>query len=44
MAQLRGRAKEKWGQLRDNELNEIEGSMDMLIGKIQELYGKSKKK
>jgi uncharacterized protein YjbJ (UPF0337 family) len=37
--QLRGRIKAKWGQLTDDELNEVEGNYEMLVGKIQEKYG-----
>jgi uncharacterized protein YjbJ (UPF0337 family) len=37
--QLRGRIKAKWGQLTDDELNEVEGNYEMLVGKLQEKYG-----
>ena len=37
--QLKGSAKQQWGKLTDDELTEIEGSQDKLIGKIQEKYG-----
>lgn len=37
--QLRGRVKAEWGKLTDNELDQIEGNYDMLVGKIQEKYG-----
>ncbi len=37
--QLRGQIKVKWGQITDNELDQISGNFDMLIGKIQERYG-----
>jgi uncharacterized protein YjbJ (UPF0337 family) len=37
--QLTGRAREKWGDLTDDDLERIAGNRDMLIGKIQEQYG-----
>ena len=40
--QIKGKAKKKWGQLTDDELDKIEGNRDQLVGKIQERYGKSK--
>ncbi|MBZ0114989.1 MAG: CsbD family protein [Thermoanaerobaculia bacterium] len=40
--QLKGSAKEKWGELTDNDLTEIEGVHEQLVGKIQERYGKAR--
>jgi uncharacterized protein YjbJ (UPF0337 family) len=37
--QLRGKVKEQWGKLTDDELDVIEGRRDQLSGKIQERYG-----
>lgn len=37
--QLKGKAKEKWGELTDDELDEIAGKKDQLVGKLQEKYG-----
>ena len=37
--QLRGRIQEKWGELTDDELDQIQGKRDILIGKLQEKYG-----
>jgi uncharacterized protein YjbJ (UPF0337 family) len=37
--QLRGRIKEAWGELTDDELDLIEGRRDRLAGKLQERYG-----
>ena len=39
--QLKGRAKEKWGELTDDDLKQIEGRRERLVGKLQERYGKS---
>ena len=40
--QFMGLAKEKWGQLTDDELAAINGRRDQLEGKIQERYGIAK--
>lgn len=40
--QLKGKAKERWGKLTDDELDQVEGKRDQLAGKIQEKYGKTK--
>jgi len=37
--QLRGKVREQWGELTDDELDQIAGKRDQLIGKIQEKYG-----
>jgi uncharacterized protein YjbJ (UPF0337 family) len=37
--QIKGRAKEKWGKLTDDDLDEIQGKQEVLVGKIQERYG-----
>lgn len=37
--QLRGQIKEQWGELTDDEIDQIEGRRDRLIGKLQEKYG-----
>lgn len=40
--QLRGKVKEWWGQLTDDEIDQIEGRRDILSGKLQERYGYSR--
>ena len=40
--QFRGKVREKWGKLTDDELDEIAGRKDQLLGKIQERYGIAK--
>jgi len=40
--QLKGRLKEKWGDLTDDDLDKIDGQRERLIGVIQEKYGKEK--
>ena len=37
--QLKGKAKEQWGRLTDDDLDVINGKRDELIGKLQERYG-----
>ncbi len=37
--QIRGEIKKQWGKLTDSELDQVEGNMDVLVGKIQEKYG-----
>ena len=37
--QFKGKVKEKWGELTDDELDQIAGKRDILVGKIQEKYG-----
>jgi uncharacterized protein YjbJ (UPF0337 family) len=37
--QIRGQVKETWGKLTDDELDEIDGKRDQLVGKLQEKYG-----
>jgi uncharacterized protein YjbJ (UPF0337 family) len=40
--QVKGKVKEKWGDLTDDDLDKIAGSRDQLEGKIQERYGIAK--
>jgi uncharacterized protein YjbJ (UPF0337 family) len=42
--QIRGRAKEWWGKLTEDDLDVIDGSRYQLIGKLQERYGFSKER
>lgn len=37
--QFSGTVKESWGKLTDDDLDEIQGKRDRLVGKIQESYG-----
>lgn len=37
--QFSGQAKKKWGNLSDDELMQVNGRRDILVGKIQEKYG-----
>jgi len=40
--QLKGKVREKWGLLTNDDIEQIAGLKDRLVGKIQEKYGKSK--
>jgi uncharacterized protein YjbJ (UPF0337 family) len=42
--QVKGKVKEKWGDLTDDDLTAINGQRDQLEGKIQERYGLAKDK
>lgn len=37
--ELKGRIKQKWGELTDDEITEIEGNAEILAGKLQTRYG-----
>jgi uncharacterized protein YjbJ (UPF0337 family) len=40
--QIKGKVKERWGKLTDDELDQVEGNYDILCGKIQKAYGISR--
>jgi uncharacterized protein YjbJ (UPF0337 family) len=40
--QVKGKIREKWGDLTDDDLDRIAGKRDQLVGKIQEKYGKAR--
>lgn len=40
--QIRGKAKEWWGELTDDELDRIGGKKDQLVGALQAKYGYTK--
>ena len=37
--QVKGKVKEQWGDLTDDDLDKIDGQADQLAGRIQERYG-----
>ena len=37
--QLKGKAKEKWGKLTDDDFDVIAGRRDQFLGKLQERHG-----
>ena len=40
--QLKGKVREQWGKLTDDDLDQAQGNAEMLIGKIQERYGRNR--
>ena len=40
--QYKGKARERWGDLTDDDLDRAAGNRDQLVGKIQERYGIAK--
>lgn len=40
--QFKGKTKEQWGKLTDDDLDVIAGKRDQLAGRIQEAYGINK--
>lgn len=40
--QIRGKVKEQWGRLTDDDLDIVAGKRDQLVGRLQESYGISK--
>ena len=37
--QFKGQLREQWGKLTDDDLDQIAGKRDQLLGKVQERYG-----
>jgi uncharacterized protein YjbJ (UPF0337 family) len=37
--QFKGRLRESWGDLTDDDIARIEGNQEQLVGRIQERYG-----
>ena len=42
--QLKGKVQEKWGELTDDEVDQVKGESKQLIGLLQEKYGYSKQR
>ncbi|WP_280561784.1 MULTISPECIES: CsbD family protein [unclassified Chromohalobacter] len=40
--EVKGKAKASWGEMTDDELDQVAGKRDQLIGKLQTKYGISK--
>ncbi len=40
--QFKGMVRERWGELTDDELEEVKGNKEQLIGKLQARYGLTK--
>jgi uncharacterized protein YjbJ (UPF0337 family) len=37
--QFKGKARQQWGKLTDDELDQMQGQREQLIGRVQERYG-----
>jgi uncharacterized protein YjbJ (UPF0337 family) len=42
--EIKGGVKEKWGKLTDDDLTQVEGNKDKLLGILQQKYGYAKDK
>lgn len=40
--EIRGKAKLEWGRLTDDDLRQVNGKLDMLVGTLQKKYGYTK--
>lgn len=40
--QLKGNLRKQWGRLTDDDIDQIKGDRDILLGKLQEYYGKNR--
>jgi len=40
--QFKGKARQQWGRLTDDDIERIAGHRDELIGRLQERYGKTR--
>ncbi len=40
--EMKGKVKEQWGELTNDQLDKIEGQRDQLVGLIQQKYGKAR--
>ena len=40
--QLKGKVRQQWGKLTDDDVDQAQGNAEMLIGKIQERYGRNR--
>lgn len=39
--EIKGKVREQWGDLTDDDIDRIEGQTEQLVGAIQKRYGKS---
>lgn len=37
--ELKGKIQEKWGELTDDDIDQVQGQREQLIGKLQRAYG-----
>jgi uncharacterized protein YjbJ (UPF0337 family) len=41
-SQLKGRIRKRWGKLTNDDLDQIGGDREILVGKLQERYGRTR--
>jgi uncharacterized protein YjbJ (UPF0337 family) len=41
-SQLKGRIRKRWGKLTTEDVDQIEGNREILVGKLQERYGRTR--
>jgi uncharacterized protein YjbJ (UPF0337 family) len=41
-SQLKGRIRKRWGKITDDDLEQIAGDREILVGKLQERYGRGR--
>jgi uncharacterized protein YjbJ (UPF0337 family) len=42
--QLKGKVQEKWGELTNDEIDQVQGESQQLVGLLQEKYGYAREK
>lgn len=40
--QLKGNVRKQWGKLTDDDVDQIQGDSEILLGRLQERYGRTK--
>ena len=40
--QVKGKIRQQWGKLTDDEIDQMQGNAEQLIGRIQERYGRTR--
>ena len=40
--QLKGNVRKQWGKLTDDDVDQIQGDTEILLGRIQERYGRTR--
>jgi uncharacterized protein YjbJ (UPF0337 family) len=40
--ELKGKIRQQWGKLTDDDMQQIQGDREVLLGKLQQYYGRSR--
>ena len=43
-SQLKGRVRQEWGRFTNDDVARIDGDREILLGRLQELYGRTREK